>query len=131
MTRVEIYGFRFLMVSAGLVVLLLATMPGDASLVKSANDKLGHMLAFYVMALLTDFSFPQTRFNVWKVVGLLGFGLLIELLQMGIPSRAFSWLDLLADAVGLVVYQISLPAIRRLPMLGKRWRTEIELSGTD
>ena len=131
MRRIEIYGFRFALVGASLVILLLSIMPGDVASVKIGNDKLGHMMAFFVMAFLADFSFPKTRFTVWKVVALLGFGLLIELLQMSIPSRTFSSLDLLADAVGLVMYQIGLPGIRRLPLLRKRWQTEIELSSID
>lgn len=125
MTRTEIYGFRLMLIIAGAMILALATTPGDVTLVKSVNDKLGHVMAFYVLAFLADFSFPQSRFNVWKVVILLCFGLMIELLQINIPNRIFSLLDLFADAIGLMLYEVSLPGIRRMPWLAKRWKTGI------
>ena len=127
-TRTQVFGFRLMLVIVGAMILVFAIMPGDAAPLRSVsvNDKLGHVLAFYSLALLADFSFPETRFNIWKVSTLLGFGLLIELLQISIPSRTFSLLDLIADAIGLIAYQLSLPGIRRMPLLGKRWRTDLD-----
>jgi VanZ family protein len=79
------------------------------------------VIAFYALALLVDFSFPQTGFNRVKTLSLLGYGLAIETIQYFLPYRSFELLDLGADAVGLFAYGISIPVLRRLPLFKIRW----------
>ena len=40
-------------------------------------DKLNHLAAFFVLALLTEYAFPSTTVSALKLLPLLGFGLLI------------------------------------------------------
>ena len=67
-------------------------------------DKLVHLSTFLVLARLADAGWPQHGFVLGKWLPLLGYGVLIECLQYGIPTRSFDLLDILADASGLLLY---------------------------
>ena len=77
-------------------------------------DKLNHLAAFMVLALLLDYSFPLSERFWLKWLPLLGFGGLIELLQLLGGHRLFEWGDILADASGLIVYLVLRPRLRAL-----------------
>lgn len=117
----QIHLFRAAFVGALVLISVLAVIPLQETVVGGMNDKLGHALAFFTLALLLDFSFPGSPYNLTKVLPLLLYGLVIEALQAQIPYRMFSLLDLGADALGLIAYGLSLPVVRRLPVLRRRW----------
>src|SRR5512143_1461411 len=112
---------RFLLIVAVIVILYLATTSRMIPVVEDINDKVEHVIAFYSLALLADFSFTQNGFGRAKALSLLSYGLAIEIIQYFLPYRSFSLLDLGADAVGLVIYAVSLPMLKRIPLLKKRW----------
>lgn len=66
-------------------------------------DKLSHAIAFGAIALSAALGWPHKDFIRSVAMPLLGFGTLIELMQLLIPGREFSLLDILADAVGILV----------------------------
>jgi VanZ family protein len=111
-----------LLAVALVVITYLATAPADyPPLLDQISDKLEHLLAFYGLALLTDFAFRGTDFGLAKALPLLGYGLLIEFLQSFVPYRDVSLWDLTADALGLIAYGASVPLLRRTPLLTARW----------
>ena len=110
--------FRVLLVVALLAISFLATTRLSIPVVRNMNDKVDHVIAFFVLALLVDFSFPAWTFRT-KVVVLLAYGLSIEIIQANLPYRSCSLFDLGADAVGLALYGICQPALRYLPFLRK------------
>lgn len=120
--RTTIIGFRIALVVAVVVVLHLATTPLRYPMVEDVNDKAGHVLAFFGLALLLDFSFPDSGLDWRKILALLAFGLLIEAIQYYLPYRTFSLLDVAADGAGIALYWLSLPALRRVPVLRRRWK---------
>ncbi len=120
--RSTVLVFRVALLTALTAIMYLATTPSDFPMTENLNDKLSHILAFYVLALLLDFSFPEGRFDFSKAATLLGYGFLIESVQYLLPYRTFSLFDLSADAVGLLVYTFSLPALKYIPWLRWRWR---------
>lgn len=66
-------------------------------------DKLSHAIAFAALAALIHAGWPRTpQPALWGV--LVGYGLVLEILQLLSPGRTFSWLDLLADAAGVAAY---------------------------
>jgi VanZ family protein len=87
------------------------------------NDKLEHAAAFFTLAFLLDFAWPRQAWDQTKWLPLLGYGLLIEIVQHFIPFREFSLWDLTADALGLMLYASSLPLIKRTPGLAPRWNS--------
>lgn len=64
-------------------------------------DKLNHLLAFVALAAVGALGFV----GAWGrlALGLLAFGVLIEVLQGFTPSRSADWNDLLADALGIAL----------------------------
>jgi VanZ family protein len=115
-------GFRLALIAAVITVLHLATTPLHYPMVEDVNDKASHVLAFFGLALLLDFSFPDSGLGRRKILALLAFGLLIEVIQYYLPYRTFSLLDWAADGAGIALYWLSLPALRRVPVLRRRWK---------
>jgi len=66
-------------------------------------DKLSHTIAFGALALLSAHGWPRVPTPILAAI-LLTYGATIEVLQIMVPGRHFSWLDLLADGVGLGAY---------------------------
>lgn len=83
-------------------------------------DKSNHLLAFFIMAGLADGAYPG-RAGAWRRWGLLLlYGLIIELVQRHLPLRYFSWLDLFADGVGILLYIASRALLSRwVPAFGR------------
>jgi VanZ family protein len=86
-----------------LTVLVLALIPLKQSSQGIPHaDKLAHAVAFAGLAFLAVMAWPHR----WRAValGLFAFGAAIEVMQgVFTASRQASWLDLLADAVGIAV----------------------------
>ena len=117
--------FRVMLVLSLLLIIYLATTELTHPLMMSVNDKLGHVLAFVILAFFMDFSFPASSFNLSKILPLLAYGLLIEVIQYFLPYRMFSLLDMLADGSGLVIYVLLIPILRHVPILRLRWSEKI------
>lgn len=113
--------FRIAFAATLVVVSYLAFTPAEHKVSHLVSDKLNHMAAFLVLAALLDFSLPRVEFTVAKAGALLGYGLLIEIVQYFLPFRQFSLLDLAVDALGLAAYALLRPLCRRLPVLRERW----------
>lgn len=113
--------FRVTLIFVLMAILILAVLPNQSLGIDKLNDKLNHIMAFYTCALLVDFSFPETDFGSKKIIALLGYGLLIEFIQLFLGYRSFSLFDLAADITGLLCYGLSLPLIKQLPLLKRRW----------
>lgn len=63
------------------------------------HDKLLHVFAFAVLAILACLSWPDmSRQKMWIL--LTGLGLVSECLQQLTPSRRFCWIDSAANATG-------------------------------
>lgn len=64
------------------------------------SDKLAHFLTFLVLAVW--FSGQYAARSWWRIaIGLLAFGIIIELCQRMTSYRSAEWFDLLADVVGI------------------------------
>lgn len=92
------------MALAALLVLIgwLAWRPGDGQITLHHVDKLQHAAAFCVLAVVASAGWgPGVRASVLITAGLLLYGAGIEVMQAWLPTREGSWLDWLADAVGI------------------------------
>ena len=67
-------------------------------------DKVNHVVAFFVLSLLADYSYLARSALVPKGMALFGFGLLIEGLQYWVGYRYFEIADLVADGGGILLY---------------------------
>ena len=103
--------------AATAVTLAVALMPEPPEL-PGPSDKVQHMLAFALLALLARVAYPRVPW-LWLIVGLSAFGALIELGQM-IPGlhRYAEFADWIADtaAVAAMLLLIALAGrLRRRP----------------
>lgn len=114
---------RVLLVVALLLISYLAFTPMSTPVVAEINDKFSHIVAFVVLAFLVDFSWPKSSWNLLKIAPLLGYGLLIEVVQALMPYRIFSTWDFLADVLGLLIYPMLLPLLLHIPLI-KRLRND-------
>lgn len=110
--------FRVLLVAALLAISFLTTTRLTIPVAGDMDDKSAHAIAFFMLALLVDFSFPAWTFRT-KVLVLIAYGLSIEITQAYLPYRRCSLFDLGADAGGLALYGICQPALRYFLALRK------------
>lgn len=120
LARITVIGFRVTLVAILIVIMYLATSQQEFSIIDDTNDKVKHILAFYVLSFLADYSVPGVKFKLGKGLAILGYGLLIEVIQYFLPYREFSLFDLAADAIGITAYVLSLPALSRINILRRR-----------
>lgn len=85
------------------VVLYLAVTPAPPTTIDLGWDKLNHLTAFAALTFAGCLGFSGERRMLWRVLpGMLALGVLIEIAQYFVPGRSCEWLDLGADAVGIV-----------------------------
>lgn len=112
LSRSHIIIFRILLMSALIAITILATVPLEYPVVAGINDKANHILAFFVLALLADYSYPEKKGNRFIFLSLLGYGIAIEGIQYFLPYRMFSVADVGADAIGLILYRFLQPVFK-------------------
>lgn len=121
LSRTSIHIFRVLLFVTLIVVTFLATTSLEFTVIPSTYDKLNHLGAFFVLALLLDFSFPESSFNVIKVIFLISYSFSLEVFQHFLPHRMFSLFDIVADIVALAAYGMFIPVFKNIPLLNHRW----------
>lgn len=84
-------------------VFVLATMPTNQPVPTLGWDKADHFAAFLFLGLLGLRAYRTERLRCQ--VGLLAFGVGIELIQAFLPYRFAEWRDVVADGAGLVLVQ--------------------------
>jgi VanZ family protein len=105
--------------SALLLGSLLAFIPADGGIQANFNDKLLHIVGFFVMAFLAHIAHPAIRY-LYLIIGLSCFGLMIEIVQAYLPYRSFSVWDWWADVFGMLLYFLLIaPMINHLMMKRK------------
>ncbi|BDD11303.1 hypothetical protein FUAX_37350 [Fulvitalea axinellae] len=110
-----------------LVILLLTMLPGEhfprpMKLDFFQFDKVAHAGIFCVLTMLMIVGFKkQGKYQVLRyraipyTVGItLAYGLAIELLQSAVPGRGFEYLDLLANALGVLIGCVAFRLIYRI-----------------
>lgn len=105
----QIYLFKVSMRSFVIVLMVLGAWVATEKLVFppstiSVNDKLIHIIVFFGFSVLVDLCSSKKPFWLWKGLPLLGYGMLIEVLQYFTPHRSFSIPDMIADSAGISLY---------------------------
>ena len=104
------YARRWQIAGIGLLAMVLAgaLLPADWFWSEGPDspffisDKWVHGVTFAALALW--FSGQYARRSYWRLImGLVAFGLLIEMTQRMVSYRTAEWMDLLADLLGLAV----------------------------
>ena len=106
--------FKFLFVSALVAITVLALLPIEMLTAPVFNwwDKAQHALAFAVLGVLGFAAYPSRPARV--VLGLVLYGIAIELAQLAVGWRFGEWEDVLADTAGLaLVWRLRHGVLRR------------------
>ncbi|SNR88191.1 VanZ family protein [Desulfurobacterium atlanticum] len=77
------------------VIYLLSIAPAEA--MPRTNDKLNHIAGFFYLSFLGKFLYK----NVYIFLGLLFYGILIEISQLFVPGRSCEFNDVVADCIGI------------------------------
>jgi len=107
-------GARLILGLVLLIITYMALTPIPDLLQENVNDKLGHALAFVLLAFLVHAGWPNVPFSWRHGVPLIAYGLFLECAQYYVPGRFFSLWDILADAAGIGLYLLLLPLITPL-----------------
>lgn len=110
------FRMTFVLAVAGISYLAFTPVPYPGG-IEIISDKVLHAAAFFTLALLLDFSFPNTPFNREKVAALLAYGVGIEIVQYFLPWREASLFDILADGIGMLIYGMAAPLLARFPVV--------------
>ncbi|MBU1669185.1 VanZ family protein [bacterium] len=98
--------YKILFYSAVLIVLYLAIVPDNISIPSIYADKIKHASAFFVLSFLLNRASSTMQHRLRNMGALFLFGLFIEIVQSFFPNRESSLADLLADAVGILLFQL-------------------------
>ncbi len=115
---------RLLFWAAGAVAFVFAVIPHPPSLPGAPSDKVQHIVAFLVLAILGRLAYPDVRKRE-LLLGLAGFGALIEIAQ-AIPalnrdSDPFDWIaDVGAAFIVFVAIALWGRLVRRRAATGLR-----------
>jgi VanZ family protein len=94
--------WRAILILSALAIVYLATTSEPYPIPSAPSDKLNHLLAFIQLAIVTRLAWPELS-RIWIALGVMGFGLAIEVTQAQLPYRDFSLMDLAADGVGTAI----------------------------
>ncbi len=69
-------------------------------------DKVLHASAFFVLSFLLNRSSSNITKRIRNIISLLAFGILIEILQSFTGYREVSFWDVVADLIGILIFQL-------------------------
>jgi len=110
--------FKFLFFATAIMVFILAIVNNDHIVLHTHHaDKIKHITAFFMLSLLLNRSSSSIEKRLRNMIVLIFFGFLIEVVQYFIPSRDSDWMDVFADVVGIVLFQVSYSFLKALQYL--------------
>lgn len=77
------------------------------------NDKLVHMVSYFVLMLTFDFSVKSGESIIVKAFFVFVYSCAIEYAQGFVPGRDVSLLDIAANAAGIIAFVMCVPLLKR------------------
>jgi len=96
---------NLLKISLALVIIgitILSLMPPSSSVEIKLNDKVGHFIAYCVFMLNLGLLVKSKRY-FFAALSIIAFSCSMEFIQGFVPGRTVSWLDVLANSIGVVI----------------------------
>jgi len=117
--------FKILFFFTAGVVFILAMVSNDhITLDTDYADKIKHISAFFVLSLLLNRSSSSIEKRIRNMLALLFFGFMIEVVQYFIPSRDSDWMDIFADFIGILLFQVTYSFLKILQYFIKRTKVK-------
>jgi VanZ family protein len=99
--------FKIIFFATSIIVFILAIVSNDHINIDSHYaDKLKHIFAFVTLSLLLNRSSSNIEKRLRNMGALLLFGLFIEFVQYFLPNRDASIEDVVADFIGILLFQL-------------------------
>ena len=84
-------------------ITILSLLPPKSGMEIQSNDKINHFIAYAVLSLNLGFVVKRVKTYLFCIPLLFAYGLLLEYFQGFVPGRQPSWLDALANSIGVVI----------------------------
>ena len=94
--------FKIALLICVLSIEYLATTTREIEIVSGMWDKSNHFMAFFVLYILLSFAYQHMK-TFHKILWLMAFAIQIEVVQYFIEGRFFSFMDVVADTIGMVI----------------------------
>ena len=105
--------YKVLFFITAFIVFVFVIVPDDnIKLPIHDADKIKHFTAFFVLSFLLNRASSTIRHRLRNMGILLLFGISIEIIQLFFPARESSIDDIIADAIGILVFQLLLSLVR-------------------
>ncbi len=98
--------YKILFYITASIVFILAITDDHIPLHFHNADKVKHMTAFFTLSLLLNRASSTIQHRFRNMGALLLFGILIEIVQLFFPNRESSVEDIIADVVGILLFQL-------------------------
>ena len=95
---------------------------GEPLLDFNHGDKVIHAMAFFLLAFLLNRSSSSIERRIRNVIALLSFGILIEVLQSFTTHRTASVGDVLADLLGILLFQVTYSLLKSWQLYRRKKR---------
>ena len=105
--------FQVLFAAILLLSLYLSLTPVVKTVPMVFNDKLVHMVSYFVLMLTFDFSVKSGESIIVKAIFVFLYSCAIEYAQGFVPGREVSLLDVMANAAGIVAFVLCVPLLKR------------------
>jgi len=90
---------------------------GDSNFFDFPNaDKLLHASAFFILSFLLNRASSSINRRIRNMFSLLSFGILIEFLQSFTSYRTVSFWDVMADLVGILLFQLTYSLLKEIQL---------------
>ena len=96
------------------IILWLSLTPQPPQVDFEQSDKVGHFLAYGGLMFWFCQLYPRTRTRAAYAAGFIALGIAIEFLQRATGYRSFEVMDMVADAIGVLLGWAAALALPRL-----------------
>lgn len=66
-------------------------------------DKAAHLVTYMFMAFTATLFFKDSKLIIYSLLGLFLLGIALEIIQLNVAGRNFSFLDLAANIIGVII----------------------------
>ena len=106
--------FQLLFAAILFASLYLSLTPIANAVPAVLNDKLVHMVSYFILILTFDFSVKSGEAIFVKAIFVFVYSCAIEYAQGFVPGREVSFWDIVANAVGIFSFVLCVPLLKRI-----------------
>lgn len=96
------FWYRSAAVGLTIAIGVLSSLPGKG-VSHSSNLDPDHIVAYVFLTIFWLLAWGKRLPRTFIAIGVVGYGCILELLQIGIPGREAIWLDLVANCLGVLI----------------------------